>query len=98
MAIITGGNSGIGFQIALELACQRATIHLACRNGSKAHNAVSDVTNQILESHSRVEAHMLDTPSLASVRAFAEEWKACGGGIDILMHNARVASVPEGQS
>ena len=95
VAIITGGNSGIGFQIALEFARRGATVYLACRNASKADNAVSEITNQIPESHGRVEAHTLDTSSLASIRAFAEEWK---GDIDILIHNAGVASVPEGQS
>ena len=95
VAIITGGNSGIGFQIALEFARRGATVHLACRNASKADNAVSEITNQIPESHGRMETHPLDTSSLASVRAFAEEWK---GEVDILMHNAGVASVPEGQS
>lgn len=45
VAIITGGNSGIGFQIALELACQGVTVHLACRNASKADNEVSEITN-----------------------------------------------------
>ncbi|KAI4282434.1 MAG: hypothetical protein L6R38_002936 [Xanthoria sp. 2 TBL-2021] len=97
-AIVTGGNSGIGFQIALELARRGATVHLACRNASKGDLAVSQITNQIPNSHGRVEVHPLDTSSLASVRAFAKEWKARGGRIDVLMHNAGVASVPEGQN
>lgn len=97
ISIVTGGNSGIGFQIALELARRGATVRLACRNASKADIAVSQITNQIPESRGRVEAHTLDTSSLVSVRAFAKEWKARGGRIDILMHNAGVVSVPRGQ-
>ncbi|KAL8849993.1 MAG: hypothetical protein Q9221_005010 [Calogaya cf. arnoldii] len=101
VAIITGGNSGIGFQIALEFARQGATVHLACRNASKADTAVSQITNEVAESHDRIKVHSLDTSSLASVRAFANGWKADGSRsrrIDILVHNAGVALVPEGQN
>ncbi|KAL8992436.1 MAG: hypothetical protein Q9169_007106 [Polycauliona sp. 2 TL-2023] len=100
VAIVTGGNSGIGFQIALELARQGATVHLACRNASKVDIAISQITSQVPGSSDRVFAHSLDTSSLASVRAFAQEWKtrvSDDGRIDIMMHNAGVASVPEGQ-
>lgn len=46
-AIITGGNSGIGLQIALDLARQGATVYLACRNVAKAEDAVSQIIAKI---------------------------------------------------
>lgn len=100
IAIVTGGNSGIGFEIALELARRGTTVHLACRNASKADSAVSQITSQVPESQGRVKARLLDASSLESVRTFEERWRADDSekkSVDILVHNAGAASVPQGQ-
>lgn len=91
-AIVTGGNSGIGFSIALSLAKSGATVCLACRNASKAEEAVSDLVNQVPSAKGRVKAMSLDTSSLASVRAFAQQWGR--EKIDLLIHNAGIGNVP----
>ena len=96
-AIVTGANSGLGFQIALDLARQNATVYLACRNASKAEEAVSQITSAVPDSVDRVKVLLLDTSSLSSVRECAEGWKNAGSKIDILVHNAGVPSSP-GQS
>ena len=96
-AIVTGANSGIGFQIALELAKNGATVYLACRNTVKAEVAVSEIQAQVPSSVGRVKGLSLDTSSLASVRAFAEHWQSRGqngGKIDLLFHNAGISSAP----
>ena len=96
-AIVTGANSGIGFQIALELAKRGATVYLACRNKSKAEAAVANIESQVPSSHGRVKGLSLDTSSLASVRAFAEHWRSrdpTDRRIDFLFHNAGISSAP----
>ena len=96
-AIVTGANSGIGLNIALELVRQNATVYLACRNKSKAREAVSHIISAVPSSADRVETLLLDTSSLSSVRECAESWRKSKSSIDILIHNAGIASFPLGQ-
>ena len=96
-AIVTGANSGIGLNIALELVKQNATVYLACRNISKAQDAVSQITSAVPSSADRVHTLLLDTSSLSSVRECAEKWKKSKSSIDILINNAGIASTPPGQ-
>ena len=98
-AIITGGNSGIGLQIALELAKRGANVYLACRNASKAEDAVAEIASQVPSASGRVKPLSLDTSSLDSVRAFAQEWGRHADDsktIDLLYHNAGTGSAPVG--
>lgn len=97
IAIITGGNSGIGLQIALDLARQGATVYLACRNASKAREAVSQIVAKVPASEGRVKSLVLDTSSLTAVRAFAEKWTSVNTKIDILFHNAGIGTTLAGQ-
>jgi NAD(P)-dependent dehydrogenase (short-subunit alcohol dehydrogenase family) len=98
VAVITGANSGIGLQIALEMARQGATVYLACRNPSKAVEAASQVTTRVPASIDRVKTLSLDTSSLSSVREFVETWKYFNTEIDLLFHNAGISGPPNGQT
>lgn len=76
-AIVTGSNSGIGFSVAESLAKRNATVYLACRNTSKGQQAASQIIDACGgDSSKRVHVVELDTSSMKSVRAFADEWKA----------------------
>lgn len=99
-AIITGGNSGIGLQIALELAKRGANVYLACRNSSKAEDAVAEIASQVPSASGRVKPLSLDTSSFSSVRAFAQGWSSHDDDsktIDLFYHNAGTGSAPAGQ-
>ena len=84
-AVVTGANSGIGFETALALAHKGAAVTLACRNVAAAEQAAE----RIRHNHSRVQVRVaeLDLSSLASVRSFANEWE---GPLDLLVNNAGV--------
>ena len=97
VAIVTGGNSGIGLEIAHQLARKGCTVYLACRNISKAEAAVSGIESQVTGSSGRVKALVLDTSSLDSVRAFARNWETLNIKIDFLFHNAGIGTTPVGQ-
>ncbi|CAE6393996.1 unnamed protein product [Rhizoctonia solani] len=87
LAIITGANSGIGFEAARALAELGAYVILACRNKSRAEEA----KKLIIEStgNFRVEVEVLDCASFASVRAFLSRWqKKEPKQVDILINNA----------
>ena len=90
--LITGANSGIGYQTALELARHGAHVLLGCRSASKGQAALERLKATI--SGASAEMVLLDVASLASVRAFAENFLARGTGLDVLINNAGVMALP----
>ena len=97
--IVTGANSGIGLQLSLELARRGANVVLACRSESRGQEAVHTILKAVPGAEKRVRCMILDTDSLESVRAFVKAWKSAHPHqhLDILAHNAGIASSPAGQ-
>lgn len=93
-AVITGANTGIGFETAKALAAHGATTVLACRDARKAQDAAARITAAAPEADVRVVA--LDLGSLDSVRKAAEEIGAAHERIDLLVNNAGVMMPPYG--
>ena len=91
-ALITGANSGIGFQAALELASRGAHVLLGTRDPSRGDDAVRRL--KAAAPGANAEAVSLDMASLASVRAFAAEFAARGVPLDLLINNAGVMALP----
>lgn len=93
IAIVTGANSGIGYQASLQLARAGSAVVLACRDPAKAEDAkrriLAEVPNAVIEPGS------LDLSSLASVRKFAEGFTSRDMTIDVLLNNAGVMAVPQ---
>jgi len=80
--IVTGANTGIGKQTALELARRGGNIILACRDMEKCEAAAKDIRGETL--NHRVSARHLDLASLKSIREFAAkiiEGKVCSVGL-----------------
>jgi NAD(P)-dependent dehydrogenase (short-subunit alcohol dehydrogenase family) len=91
-AIVTGANSGLGLVTARELARAGARVVMACRNLDKGHAAVDEVRAAVPDA--QVQLDELDLASLASVRAFADRFKAPHDGLDLLINNAGVMGTP----
>jgi NAD(P)-dependent dehydrogenase (short-subunit alcohol dehydrogenase family) len=91
-AIVTGANSGLGLVTARELARAGASVVMACRNLDKGHAAVDEVRAAVPDA--QVQLDELDLASLASVRAFADRFKAPHDGLDLLINNAGVMGTP----
>lgn len=93
--LITGANSGIGFETALELARKGADIVLPARSIQKAADAAERIRRQLPSA--RVTPAMLDLASLASVREFAAWFSRQfpGQSLDLLINNAGVMAVPQ---
>jgi NAD(P)-dependent dehydrogenase (short-subunit alcohol dehydrogenase family) len=92
VGIVTGANSGIGYEMARALARKRATVILACRNRDKGEAAVS----QIRQEYPEAKAGLLqvDLSELDSVRRFAGEFTSRYDGLDILINNAGIMATP----
>ncbi len=91
-AIVTGANSGIGYEAALALARAGASVVLACRNAEKGAAAKKTIERAAPSAAVVVEA--LDLGSLASVRAFATRFAATHERLDLLINNAGVMAPP----
>ncbi len=92
LAIVTGANSGIGFDTALELARAGAEVILAGRSAQKNQAAIGKILAQY--SGAVVSFEPLDLASLASVTAFAGRIKARALKLDLLINNAGVMALP----
>jgi NAD(P)-dependent dehydrogenase (short-subunit alcohol dehydrogenase family) len=91
--LITGANSGIGYQTARELARHGAQVLLGVRDAAKGEAARGRILAQ--SPQAQVAIVPLDMASLASIRAFAGEFVASGGRLDVLVNNAGVMALPK---
>lgn len=84
--LITGGNAGIGKSTAIALAKPGSKIIIACRNNSKATQAVAEI--KAAAKHDEIHSLQCDLASFESVRACADAYKKQFGKLDILINNA----------
>jgi NAD(P)-dependent dehydrogenase (short-subunit alcohol dehydrogenase family) len=95
-AVVTGGNSGLGYWTALLLAAHGATVVIAARSAGRADAAVARIREDVPRAH--VESSLLDLADLSSVQAFAERESASAARLDLLVNNAGIAFVPYGRT
>ena len=95
IAIVTGANSGIGREIARELARKGARVILACRDGDKAQEAMANIASG--PEAADLDYLHLDLGNLASIRDAAETAKK-EDRIDLLIDNAGVMMPPLGHA
>lgn len=91
-AVVTGSNTGLGYDTAAVLAARGAHVVLAVRNPDKG----AEAAERIRAAHpgAAVTVQQLDLSSLASVRKAAEEIRANQPRIDLLINNAGLMYVP----
>jgi NAD(P)-dependent dehydrogenase (short-subunit alcohol dehydrogenase family) len=94
IAVVTGGNGGLGLETSRALAAHGAHVVIGARNLDKADAACKSILSTAPKAS--LEVHHLDLGSLASVERFATEVKAAHPAIDMLFNNAGVMAVPEG--
>jgi NAD(P)-dependent dehydrogenase (short-subunit alcohol dehydrogenase family) len=93
VAVITGANTGIGYEAAAVLARRGAHVVLAVRNLDKGKAAAERITTAT--PHADVTLQKLDLTSLDSIRAAADDLRAAYRGIDLLINNAGVMTTPK---
>jgi NAD(P)-dependent dehydrogenase (short-subunit alcohol dehydrogenase family) len=93
VAVITGANTGLGYETALALAAHGAHVVLAVRNLDKGKDAISRIVAQSPQAD--VALQELDLTSLESVRTAAHQLRADHDRIDLLINNAGVMYPPK---
>ena len=92
IALVTGANSGIGYETAHMLAARHAHVVMACRSLDKADAAQARILKDVPDA--ALHVMQLDLSSLASVQAFAEAFRAQYKRLDLLINNAGVMIPP----
>lgn len=90
--LITGANTGIGYEAAKQLAKQGAEVVLACRSASRCEGARQKIASEV--PNAQVSCMDLDLSSLAAVRVFADQFKQKYSKLDALINNAGVMFPP----
>lgn len=90
--LITGANTGIGKETALELATRGARVIMACRNVEKGEEAAASIRAAF--SKADVEVRELDLADTCSIRAFAQKFLREVNQLHILINNAGVMMCP----
>ncbi len=92
VVIVTGANTGLGYETTKDLASRGYTVILACRNASKANAAIEEIKQSIPAAD--LVFLPIDLSSLSSVRKFAEEFTSKYDRLDVLINNAGVMMPP----
>lgn len=92
IAIVTGANTGLGFETAKGLASKGAKVIMACRNEAKANQAMADIKKVVVDAD--LEFIKLDLNSLKSVKAFAKTFNSKYQRLDLLINNAGLMIPP----
>ena len=85
-AIITGANTGIGKETAIDFAKRGARVIIACRDPGRANKAAEDIRKE--SGNGNVVFELLDLSSLDSIRDFAKRINQNEERLDILVNNA----------
>ncbi len=90
--VVTGANSGLGFETARQLAAHGARVMLTSRSEAKGQAAVDRIKSESPDA--LVEFRVLDLADLDSVRAFAGAITGSAIAVDVLVNNAGVMFPP----
>jgi NAD(P)-dependent dehydrogenase (short-subunit alcohol dehydrogenase family) len=92
-AVVTGANSGLGYETALALAAHGAQVTLAVRDTAKGDAAAQQIRAQAAQAS--IEVCRLDLADLASIDEFAWLWRESHpDGLDMLINNAGIMAIP----
>ena len=90
--VITGANSGLGYECSKTLAGKGATVVMTARNMQKGEQAKSDILS--VQPQATLDLMQLDVGDLSSVRDFVAAFNAKYDRLDVLLNNAGVMAIP----
>jgi len=90
--VVTGANSGLGFEATRAFAEKGAHVVMACRSLDRGADAMTDIRDSVPAASLTLSE--LDLADLDSVRQFADEFAAEHGSLHVLCNNAGVMAIP----
>lgn len=94
IAIVTGSNTGIGFEIAAALYGAGAHVIVAGRDRNKVNEAISKIRSK--DGKGILEAGFLNLANLAEVKKFADDFHLRNQHLNLLINNAGIMIPPPG--
>jgi len=94
--VVTGANSGLGYEGTKAFADAGATVVMACRSEERGEQAATDIRREVRGGN--LEVRVCDLADLDSVAAFAEGLREEAEGVDVLCNNAGVMAIPRGET
>ena len=95
-AIVTGGNSGLGYFTSLELARHGARVVVASRSDVRGKEAIARIIAEV--PNADVELRPLDLADLTSIRSFADGIQSSYPSVDLLINNAGVMAIDKAKT
>jgi NAD(P)-dependent dehydrogenase (short-subunit alcohol dehydrogenase family) len=95
-AIVTGSNTGLGFETAFDLYQKGAKVYVACRDEEKGLDAIERM--KAISSGGELIYGHIDLASLSSIKVFTEKVIATENRLDLLVNNAGVMIPPPSKS
>ena len=93
--LVTGANTGLGFEATRVLAAKGARVLLGCRSKDRAESAMATIREDVADAD--LAFIELDQGDLASVKAAADQ-AAAEPRLDVLVNNAGIMHVPRGRT
>jgi len=93
VAIVTGANSGLGFEATKALAAKNCSVIMACRSIDRATTAREAIIDE--NPSATLEIIELDLSSKNSIETFVDQFKASHDRLDILLNNAGLMAIPK---
>lgn len=93
VVVITGANSGIGKETAIDLAQCGGKIYIACRDVKRGEDALKDIKER--SGSDKVYLLQLDLSSMESIRQFSKKFHELESQLHILINNAGVMACPK---
>jgi NAD(P)-dependent dehydrogenase (short-subunit alcohol dehydrogenase family) len=92
--LITGANSGLGYEATRAFAANSATVIMACRSTDRGRQAATEIRDSVVDTGATLNVRQCDLASLDSVDSFATGVDRDYDGIDVLCNNAGVMAIP----
>ncbi|MFC5134896.1 MULTISPECIES: oxidoreductase [Haloferacaceae] len=97
--VVTGANSGLGFEGTRAFAANGATVVMACRSVERAEDAAAEIRADARGGFDGdLDVRECDLASLDSIRRFADDLAADYDAVDVLCNNAGVMAIPRSET
>ncbi|KAL2829203.1 hypothetical protein BDW59DRAFT_159197 [Aspergillus cavernicola] len=96
--LVTGGTSGIGFELAKILYARGGTVYITGRTEEKAQAAVKEIQKTVKERDGKVDYIVLNLDDLNSIKGSAEAFREKELKLDVLWNNAGISQPPIGST